>query len=95
MTTEIGKLNTVIIKPTERPDSDIKVSTVDTDAFLSLTNRFGLGNGLSKVEKKDVISGAVADEINKIHSYYYNLLSKNLYILLVSYRNLLLLNYLK
>lgn len=52
MTTEIGKLNTVIIKPTERPDSDIKVSTVDTDAFLSLTNRFGLGNGLSKVEKK-------------------------------------------
>lgn len=68
MTTEIGKLNTVIIKPTERPDSDIKVSTVDTDAFLSLTNRFGLGNGLSKVEKKDVISGAVADEINKIQT---------------------------
>lgn len=68
MTTEIGKLNTVIIKPTERPDTEIQVSTVDASDFLSLTNRFGLGNGLSKVEKKDVISGAVADEINKLQS---------------------------
>lgn len=68
MTTEIGKLNTVIIKPTERPETEIQVSTVDASDFLSLTNRFGIGNGLSKVEKKDVISGAVADEINKIQT---------------------------
>lgn len=68
MTTEIGKLNTVIIKPTERPETEIQVSTVDASDFLSLTNRFGIGNGLSKVEKKDVISGAVANEINKIQT---------------------------